>query len=165
MSFEVVENKCFNNEEINYKEIKMKKIIALKGKGNSGKTQTIRKVFNELCAQDKDTKVEILIDNADIKAIVTIKGIKIGIESQGDPNSRLKDSLNEFSKKDCDIIVCATRTSGMTVEWVKNLDGFTPIWINQIIGVKSLIEQINEVKALEILSEVLTEMENFFTGD
>ena len=136
----------------------MKKIIALKGKGNSGKTQTIRKVFNELCAQDKDTKVEILIDNADVKAIVTIKGIKIGIESQGDPNSRLKDSLNEFSKKDCDIIVCATRTSGMTVEWVKNLDGFTPIWVNQII------EKIELEKPEIILDDILEEAKKMITN-
>jgi hypothetical protein len=50
--------------------------------------------------------------------MINVKGFSIGIESQGDPNSRLKQSLNDFAKNKCDIIFCAARTRGMTVNWI-----------------------------------------------
>jgi len=45
----------------------------------------------------------------------------VGIESQGDPNSRLQQSILDFAVAKCDIIFCACRTSGMTVGWVNAL--------------------------------------------
>jgi alkyl hydroperoxide reductase subunit AhpC len=49
-----------------------------------------------------------------------IKNLLIGIESQGDPNSRLGGSLNDFEKNGCDIIFCTARTRGMTVQWINS---------------------------------------------
>jgi hypothetical protein len=50
-----------------------------------------------------------------------VNGLAVGIESQGDPNSRLKRSLPAFAAAKCDIIFCACRTSGMTVDWINAL--------------------------------------------
>ena len=101
----------------------MSDIYALQGKGNSGKSDTIIKIFAELVRKYPSASVQQLSSGTrDIKAILTnIKGHKVGIESQGDPGSRLKQSLQDFASANCTIIICATRTSGMTVSWVNSL--------------------------------------------
>ena len=99
----------------------MSDIIALKGKGNSGKTQTINAVYKNLHRKYPNAIITNLYPNTiDIKIIMDINGTKVGIESQGDPGSRLKQSLSDFSDANCDIIICATRTRGMTVNWVNS---------------------------------------------
>ena len=50
-----------------------------------------------------------------------IKGVFIGIESQGDPGNRLEESLQKFRNAKCRIIVCATRNRGATVSAVESL--------------------------------------------
>lgn len=81
--------------------MKENNIIALRCSKDAGKTNTI-KLFSKLL-QEKypDT---ILLDYYphtpyDIKIIFGIGKVKIGIESQGDPNSRLCKSLEEFVQK------------------------------------------------------------------
>ncbi len=97
-----------------------KKIIGLFGAAKVGKSTTINKVYDILTQKYDYTEIgQSLLQYKDIRVVIVINGIKIGIESQGDPNSRLKESLDIFVKVGCDIIVCATRTSGMTVSWVE----------------------------------------------
>lgn len=81
----------------------MRKIIALWGAKNVGKSTVISKVYNLLLALYPDAEVEegYRINKFDIKVVFTINGVKIGIESQGDPGGRLPDSLQEFVKKGC----------------------------------------------------------------
>lgn len=95
-----------------------KTIIVNSGISRQGKSCSIKNVFYKLqdhpLAYTKDK-----YDNpyyGDIKAYFTIKDKKIGIESLGDPDPRtlMEESLEEFVKKDCDIIVIACRTSGKT---------------------------------------------------
>ena len=101
----------------------MSDIYALQGRGNSGKSDTIIRIFNELIRKYPSAVVQQLSSGTrDIKAILTnVKGHKVGIESQGDPGSRLQQSLRDFASANCTIIICATRTSGMTVSWVNSL--------------------------------------------
>ena len=95
--------------------------IVLKGRGNSGKTETISLVYQQLKSKYPSLKENVLIQNTiDIKVILAINDQKIGIESQGDPLSRLKQSLSDFVTAGCNIIICATRTYGMTVDWFNN---------------------------------------------
>ena len=73
----------------------MKKIIALRGVKDVGKSSTLRKTYELLKKKYPNCQcVEHHIDRVDIKVVITINGVKIGIESQGDPNSRLLVSLN-----------------------------------------------------------------------
>jgi len=71
-----------------------------------------------------------LIHNGDIKATVQIDDVLVGIESQGDPKSRQGKSLMDFLDMGCDIIVCASRTSGETYENIKELKkhGYQVVW-------------------------------------
>ena len=101
----------------------MAHIIALQGIGSSGKTQTLIQVFGYLQAKYPAETVQILHRGTiDIKVVLRdINGKVVGIESQGDPNSRLQHSLAEFLTLKCDVIFCACRSSGMTVNWINAL--------------------------------------------
>ena len=105
----------------------MKKIIVVTGVSKRGKSQTIIEAYNMLRAKYPDAKVEELAASrgADIKVLITIDGVKIGIESQGDPTRtvRLFKSLPEFVKIGCEIIVCAAHENSITMDAVNEHAG------------------------------------------
>mgnify|MGYP001590677526 CR=1 FL=1 len=108
------------------------KIIALRGVSNVGKSTTIKKVYDLLTAKYKDATSEPPFLGVDIRVVLTINGIKIGIESQGDPSGRLEESLSLFVKVGCKVIICATRTRGQTVDAVDNLkQNYEIVWLQQ----------------------------------
>lgn len=108
------------------------KVLALYGRANIGKTQTIKKLFDSIISKFATAKIEFELLKDDVRAVLTINGKKIGIESQGDPGGRLIDSLGIFIKVDCEIIICATRTRGSTVEAVKKINTFYEVeWIKK----------------------------------
>jgi len=96
----------------------MKRVIALFGTGESGKTTTLNLVFEKLEEYISLENLEYHIDGYDIRRIFTFNGKKVGFETQGDPNSRLGESLKLFKDLNCDIVVCATRTRGSTCDLV-----------------------------------------------
>ncbi len=121
-----------------------KTIIAIYGRANEGKSETIKKVCKMLIVNFPKAKPSITdIDySKDILVTIQIGNIKIGIESQGDPNSRMlnEETIKKLVDKEadknlggCDIIICTTRTGGNTVKKVdeiaKNYDYHT-LWIS-----------------------------------
>lgn len=134
-----------------------KKVIALWGIANIGKTDTIQKVYNFLCLKFAIKKKEYQKFDKDIRVVFTINGIKIGIESQGDPDSRLEESLKLFVKVGCTIIICATRTRGHTVNLVKSLGKrYEVIWYKQEVkGNSSEYESNNKTVALKLTKEII----------
>ncbi len=110
----------------------MKKICVLKGRSSCGKSHTLKQVIEILKEKYPNSKYELLISNLNKeKQFVDEKGLfnklvtpkqelLVGIETQGDPNSRLPDSLNDLEARGCDIIFCASRTRGQTVEAIKS---------------------------------------------
>ncbi len=92
-----------------------KAIIALRGKTNVGKTETIKMVHDLILSKYPNALKKVKWLRTDITVFITINGVKIGIESQGDPGSRLFKSIDLFVKEQCDVIICATRTRGATV--------------------------------------------------
>jgi hypothetical protein len=131
----------------------MSDIFALQGRGNCGKTKTLVKVFEMLHAKYPSAQVRDFFPNSpDKKVIMTgVRGKKIGIESQGDPNSRLKQSLIDFDKAGCDIIFCAVRTSGMTVAWIHSHTAYTPHFILQTIAPPAKQAQSNDAMAGKLI--------------
>lgn len=109
----------------------MKKlVIANSHFGNHGKTSSVKEVFNQLSAKYPQN-VQILINGGDIKAIVEVAGILVGIESQGDPGSRMPQSMDDFVAAGCDIIVTSCRTRGETYDKINidlNNQGYDIIW-------------------------------------
>lgn len=106
-----------------------KLVIANSNIAEQGKSSSIIEVFNQL-SKKYPTNVKILEDDYDIKAIVIVKGVKIGIESQGDPGSRLETSMKYFVSQDCKIIVAACRTKWDTYNTIASLNqhGYDIIW-------------------------------------
>jgi hypothetical protein len=111
----------------------MKTLLALRAAGNSGKSKTlcmliemIKSAYPEAILDERRFKVDVTI-------IITINGTKVGIETQGDPNSRLPKSLKEFIEVNCKVIVCAARTIGQTVAVVNKAadSGYQIKWFDK----------------------------------
>ena len=97
----------------------MKKIIVLRGVANVGKTTTLVKLFLRLIQHKCSIEVEIFKPVRDIQVTVTAGNVKIGIGSSGDVAEQVKANLNIFAQSNCDIVFCATRTRGGTVDAVE----------------------------------------------
>jgi len=136
----------------------MGNIYALQGRGDCGKTETIKLVYQILVNNYKisQTQIQDFFPNSpDIKIIMSgVKGKKIGIESRGDPKSRLERSLKDFVNAGCDIIFCACRTSGMTVQWINShKPKYTPFFIKQVIAASAKQRQSNNNMAQQLVKQ------------
>ena len=136
----------------------MKRVIALYGTPNSGKTCTLKQVHYELSKSEKVISKHSKT-GADFRDIFIINGIKVGIETQGDPVKRHKESLKLFQEQKCDLIICATRSRGKTKESVKALQKeYFLSWRGQSrVSDKELIKDSN----LSIASLILKEAKSF----
>jgi len=83
-----------------------KTIIAVWGTASQGKTSTIKEVAKLLEQKFKNVITDPTPINyeGEIYVVIIIGTIKIGITSQGDPNTGLPDRLEELASKGCDII-------------------------------------------------------------
>ena len=139
------------------RELTLKKIIALRGVANRGKSCTLKKVYHLLIEKYPDCNIEYLKDRVDIRAVLTVNDVKIGLESQGDPGSRLFKSLKLFVTLECQIIICATRSRGATVDAVNNLEGtYEILWHNQIEESSEAMREERDCKmAQKIISQAV----------
>lgn len=139
----------------------MKKIIALKGVANVGKSDTIRKVYELLLKRYPNAKIECRnrIFRIETNVVLIIDGVKIGIESKGDPSSNLPKKLDAFKSAGCQVIICATRSKGQTVDAVLTLAKLEPkygvLWIEQVVVPEpSKYESTNRGMAKQIVVAV-----------
>lgn len=106
-------------------------VVADRAVADWGKSTSLKEVYERLkrVYPNMNPKTPI-INNEDIKAIFTIDDIKIGFETQGDPYSRIFQSIDDFVNESCDLIICACRTKGLTIEKVRELRqlGYRIIW-------------------------------------
>ena len=94
-------------------------VIANSGKEKQGKSTSIREVFNQLSVLYPST---VIIDDGDIKATIMIGDVLVGIESQGDPYSRMQQSMDDFVAMGCNVIVAACRTKWGTYDKITELN-------------------------------------------
>lgn len=110
----------------------MKKVFALKGRRNLGKNQTIRTVDELLRAKYPTATVEHEHrTKAELRVVLSINGVKIGVESTGGNSERMQSSFDLFVSHGCDVIICATRTTGKTVNAVNTLREYEVVWLEQ----------------------------------
>lgn len=104
----------------------MKKVFALKGRRNIGKSQTIRTVDELLRVKYPSASVEHEHrTRAELRVVLSLNGVKIGVESS------TKAGLDLFASLGCDVIICPTRTTGQTINAVNALPGYEVIWLEQ----------------------------------
>ncbi len=131
-----------------------KSAIALFGPSNRGKSATIRETANQLMNAFPNHKLHIINDRADITYIIEINGVKIGIESQGDPNPRMSKSLQTFVAENCDIILCSCRSRGATTWAIADLHRNHQYEIIRTANHQSWHknqDQLNQISASKIL--------------
>lgn len=118
----------------------MKLIITNRGGHDIGKTTSIRNAFNVLQAKYPMTTTvyepvgvsSFPIVGGEIKATIKIGTTLVGIETQGDPGSRMQQSVADFIAWGCEIILVACRNQGDTINTITNLEnnqGYTVLWL------------------------------------
>lgn len=149
-----------------------KTIIAVHGRAGEGKSETIKKVC-EIILRDFPNAIPSKKPNysGDILLTIQLDKIKIGFESQGDPNSRMiyDDTIKKLADIElnkelggCDIIICATRTGGMTVKKVDKIAHnyeYNTLWISSFFGPKLNHSVLNNKAAnniIEIIKALIT---------
>ncbi len=141
----------------------MKKIIALSGRSNTGKTQTLKLLMHKLdefgeCIERNEN------ENTDRNRTYLYRGIKISICTGGDTDFIIESNIKYFEQTNCDIAITAVRTKGRTrtflnkfadknnlkVKYInKTIDGINADKINQK-QVEELFEIIDTtIKALK----------------
>jgi hypothetical protein len=150
-----------------------KTIIAVHGRASEGKSETIKKVC-AIILRDFPNAIPSKTPtySGDIILAIQIGKIKIGFESQGDPNSRMiyDNTIKKLADKElssalggCDIIICATRTGGMTVKEVDKIAdkyGYDTLWISSFFSPKLNHSVLNTKAAnniIEIIKSLISE--------
>jgi hypothetical protein len=133
----------------------LKNLFALRGTTHKGKSHTIRTVVELLTQNHPDAAIEHnYTTKSEIRIVLTINGLKIGIDSQ---SGRLATgSLALFVNGGCDVIVCATRTSRAAVNAVNELQGFDIHWLEQPEKSEPY-EQI--LRSLTMASQIVAQVE------
>jgi hypothetical protein len=140
-----------------------KTVFANWGHAQEGKSETVKRIALEITSAypTATTNPDVIDYSGDIQVIITIGNTKIGIESQGDPKSRIFESLTKFSSANCDIIVCSTRTSGATVHAVTELHashGYDIVWVTNHRSKEKPQETLNTLSAkyiFELIQKVM----------
>lgn len=106
-------------------------VIANQGAGYIGKSSSVRAVYQLL----KDKGHKLFVEEwqgEDIKAIFEVDGLKVGVESQGDPSSQMGETMEKYVEVGCDIIVTACRTKSDTyhkvTDYLGEENGYDVLW-------------------------------------
>ena len=130
----------------------MKAMICFWGLSGIGKTPAIKTIWQNL---KNGSNPPLDTSSDDICDIVYLDGHKIGIESQGDPDSKQKEWIDELIKEECEIIICASRTKGSTVEVVESRAkdyGYELIWLSPLSSTQnSLHPDLNSITPESII--------------
>ncbi len=117
------------------------KVIALFGKGGTGKTTTLNLLNNLINPDNPATNL-----GKDDKYTFTYKGKTISITTPGDNEKEINN--NYAKEKKCDIWVTASRTKGQSVKKLKEISKNIR-WIEKNVGHKRK-ELVNEAQALDL---------------
>lgn len=102
------------------------KIIVLYGRGNLGKTRTLRMVI------DKLNHESISYATCDIQTICHHNAQTIAVATKGDNTAELRANVSYFKSHPCDIAITAARSRGGTHDVIKAYaqeTGAEVVWI------------------------------------
>lgn len=91
-------------------------VIVLQGKGEMGKSTTLYYLIQAL----KNKKPYDDFDRYDKCDVIYYKDKKIGVTTSGDNKDKLKRDIEKNLPENCDIIVCAARTKGSSVDYIND---------------------------------------------
>lgn len=106
--------------------MRLHKIIVLCGRGNLGKTRTLRMVIDKLNGES------ISYATRDTKTICHYNDQTIAIATKGDNAAELRANVSYFKSHPCDIAITAARSRGGTHDVIKAYaqeTGAEVVWI------------------------------------
>ena len=128
-----------------------KLIITCSNNAQTGKTTALRGVYElmkEKGYKCQNIKGPGMGPNYDVKAIFTINGMHVGVETMGDNTSCEvhQESLEDFLHSDCVIIITASRLRGETRanvrEFYQEHDEYVPIWMKHDYTLEERLQPI-----------------------
>ena len=137
-----------------------KTTIAIAGRYDQGKSETIY-LLRDLIRTTHTVKENVFFDDGkDVKVIIEIGEFKIGIESEGDPDSRQEQSIKDFITNNCNIIIGACRSRGDTMDVLITTEnhGYRIIWSRNHRSETVSHSGLNKLSAnsiLELLDSIL----------
>lgn len=102
-----------------------KQMLILKGDSNAGKSTAIKFAFDmflQWAVQDKQKKEVstvvhyLYLTKREVAAVIQIEHRFIGIATGGDTARQVEKALHFFHTHKCSVVICATRSSGKTLE-------------------------------------------------
>jgi hypothetical protein len=113
----------------------MSDIYALFGRSGTGKSTTVRIIYDDLVRRYPANPPQILqIGRRDVAAIFRgINGHVVGIESEGDPGPRLAASLAQFHQARCTVMICAVRGLSARAANYRVVQSYAPAYNVQFI--------------------------------
>jgi D-arabinose 5-phosphate isomerase GutQ len=131
----------------------MKKVIVVRGISNSGKTTSIKAAL-DLIKSNPSTEVNLLKNGKDLIVVISINGVIVVIASAGDTEEILEALLEAIKNIKWDVLVCATKSRGRTVSFIKEFaKNYSCIWIDKVWSSEDR-QTANEATALEILRHI-----------
>lgn len=106
--------------------MRLHRIIVLCGRGNLGKTRTLRMVIDKLNGES------ISYATRDTKTICHYNDQTIAIATKGDNAAELRANVSYFKSNPCDIAITAARSRGSTHDVIKAYaqeTGAEVVWI------------------------------------
>lgn len=111
--------------------MELKRVYALYGPSNSGKTSTLNQFVEHLKIKAEKELYSKKLSNGDQLIVMLVNGVYIGISTQGDSKAQVERNLDLIEPK-CNIIFCATRTRGGTCHHVIERFGQKLTWLQQM---------------------------------
>lgn len=106
-----------------------KTIIAVRGVSNAGKTTSIKRACELVKIEYPSAKVTQHPGNVDIFVEVEINRHIIVFYSRGDRPDQVRDIFQRIERLNWNVLVCATRSKGETVDIVEGAGFDHLIWI------------------------------------
>lgn len=121
----------------------MNRIIALQGRGNSGKTTTINMLPAILLANGyRQVPGMYRPHGTDFLDVYENRIIRLGVTSSGDTYDLVHDRLTDLINAGCTVCICACRTSGGTHNSINGFTGYTATDIQKIYATTPAQEPI-----------------------
>lgn len=143
--------------------IRPKVIIAIWHCANQGKTQTLRALAEQLLTEHRYLYPDAVAPSLDAEFSqdfsleIDFGGVRVHVETQGDPGTDLETRLrNTIEKSRPDLVFCTTRTRGETpgaVDRVAGPEGYQVIWTSTYQAGRNHA-QFNWIKAKHLLDLV-----------
>jgi hypothetical protein len=126
-------------------------IIALRGQDNTGKTTTLKIVFEKLKAQGFQpmNDFEEDLENGDFLWVLEKDGRKVGLVTQGDyaqGEYSVKNHLSKLERAGCDTAICACTTGKLGIQ--RSIDAYA---IHDYVD-KTQEAEVNEADANKVMA-------------